>query len=73
MSIENRTSSTGHKPRVKHPVDPEVAALFIEGVIENAEESLEWAELGDEASWEALQIVDPEPFDLDWLVWPTKK
>jgi hypothetical protein len=73
MSIENRTSLTNHKPRVKYPLDPAVERLFIEGLIENAEESLEWAEFGAEACWEALQLVDSDPVDLDGLVWPIEK
>ena len=73
MSVDKTTSSRSHEVRRKRPLTPEIEALFIEGVIENDAEALEWAELGEDASWEALQIVDPDPIDLEGLVWPEMK
>jgi hypothetical protein len=73
MSVDKTTSSRSHEVRRTRSLTPEIEALFIEGVIENDAEALEWAELGEDASWEALQIVDPDPIDVEGLVWPEKK
>lgn len=73
MSVDKTTTSRSRQVRHKRPLDPAIEALFIDGVIENDAEALEWAELGENASWEALQLVESDLNDVDGLVWPEKK
>ena len=73
MSIDKTTASRSRQVRHKRPLDPAIEALLYEGALANSDEGLELSELFAEASWEALQIADPDPVDLDGLVWPEKK
>ena len=44
----------------RRPLSPEELELHGEGAEEQADEALEWAEFCEDASWEALQLVDPD-------------